>query len=766
MKKVLLFTVYILLSLSKLFAQTDCVNLDFEDGTFATWTGYTGMAGFPIVAVGFQADRHTIISQQGLDPITDNILFKRSPFGGNFSVRLGNENVGGEAESLSRQFQVTEESNSILLSYAVVFEDPGHDPTEQPKFRMEVLDANGLAINNPCFYYSVTATSNLPGFSTSNEGVLYRNWTPVAVDLTPYIGQTVTVKFTSEDCTLGGHFGYAYFDAKCGKLEVVAYDCSQDGIILSVPSGFIQYAWSTGANTSFIEVLNPQDGDEFSVVASTEAGCEVELFYTYSDSSISEAEAQITSGFCPGAASGFFQAPTGFSNYQWSNGTTEYQTFYNDLNVGDIVTVSLSGGPFCDTVLSFVVPEIDTEALQSNYISKTICAGTNELLLEAPSGFSTYQWQDNSSADTYTLTNPSLGDTVSLIAFEPGNCPQLYVYRIDFELDSNQASRIYIPICENQESVILTAQEGLIDLLWTESGSTSSTETIENPILNDTVRLQATDPYLQCPIFIDYVFQHLTPGLEDSLNITSNFCFWSDTLTLDGGDDFVTFNWTPNLGNDRFVSFTNPQVSDTIILHAINEYGCNFYRSFNFQPFPMPDSTLQTSAYCQTTQRINISAPPGYSPYSWKIDATISSDTTDSISIYLPFQGMPIEVMFFDSLGCLSYAHHVIANDSVPQIATKYQEIMPNAFSPYSQDGLNDQFVFPIEHYDSYSFKIYDRWGVLVDEQSGLQEVIRWNSNALNPKPPAGTYFYVLRIKGCNLNFTHEEKGLFYLSDD
>jgi hypothetical protein len=69
------------------------------------------------------------------------------------------------------------------------------------------------------------------------------------------------------------------------------------------------------------------------------------------------------------------------------------------------------------------------------------------------------------------------------------------------ELDSNQISRIYIPICKNQESVILTAQEGLIDLLWTESSNTATYETIDFPTVSDTISLQAIDPYLQCPVF-------------------------------------------------------------------------------------------------------------------------------------------------------------------------------------------------------------------------------------------------------------------------
>ena len=39
--------------------------------------------------------------------------------------------------------------------------------------------------------------------------VFYKNWTSVSIDLTHYIGQTVSITFQTYDCALGGHFGYA-----------------------------------------------------------------------------------------------------------------------------------------------------------------------------------------------------------------------------------------------------------------------------------------------------------------------------------------------------------------------------------------------------------------------------------------------------------------------------------------------------------------------------------------------------------------------------
>lgn len=434
MRAIFLLSTLFFLFYHPIKSQNDCDNIDFEAGTFSTWTGFTGTAGYPIVTLGLSSGRHEIISQQGLDILTNNVVFRRSPFGGSFSCKLGNSESGGNAESLSRQFDVTAENNSILLSYAVVFEDPGHEPEEQPKFRMEIFEANGQIIDNPCFYYSVTASNDLPGFVNATDEVLYRDWTPVAVDLTPYIGQTVTIKFSTEDCTLGGHFGYAYFDAKCGNLEISAYSCSGEGLVLSVPNGFINYAWSTGDTTSFIEVVAPVSGQQYTVVASTEAGCEVELFYTYNDSTIGPPNSEISSGFCSSPTAGFFTAPFGFDQYTWSNGTAGYQAFYSALVTGDTIFVELSGGPFCDTTLQFIVPFIEEVAVESEYISTTICGSPISQEFTAPGGFDTYIWGDNTTNLTFILQNPTLGDSAVLFATLAQNCPQRFVYIIDNQI--------------------------------------------------------------------------------------------------------------------------------------------------------------------------------------------------------------------------------------------------------------------------------------------------------------------------------------------
>ena len=256
----LLYLIIFLLSFHSGFTQ--CVNADFEMGNFTGWQGRRGTCcpiNTPIV--GIVPGRHTIMSGNGTDPNTCNQVPVVSPFGGNFSARLGNSNINNQAEELRYSFVVTPNSTLFTYQYAVVFEDPGHTDDEQPRFETEIR-VNGVTI--PCTQYMVTAASNLPGFQTcpgiDSQGdpifITYRNWTTVGVDLTSYVGQVATAIFRTGDCSLGGHFGYAYIDAiSCQPMELEINYCVGDtAAVLTAPPGFSSYDWSTGDTTQTITI--------------------------------------------------------------------------------------------------------------------------------------------------------------------------------------------------------------------------------------------------------------------------------------------------------------------------------------------------------------------------------------------------------------------------------------------------------------------------------------------------------------------------------
>jgi len=277
-----LLTIALSLFMTLILQAQSCYNADFELGNFTGWQGRRGdCCPITLPNNGITNGRQTIMSP-GIDPNTCGGL--STVYSGNFSARLGNDNVGAQAEGLTFTFTVTPQSTLVQYAYAVVFEDPGHTDDEQPRFNSRVRLPDGSII--ACTDYMVTAASNLSGFQScpgidaqgDPVNIAWRDWSTVTVDLTAYVGQTVTLEFETGDCSLGGHFGYAYIDAiYCSANEIdVQYCINQTTAILSAPPGFASYLWETGETTQTISV-NPALYNTLSCFLTTTTGCELTL---------------------------------------------------------------------------------------------------------------------------------------------------------------------------------------------------------------------------------------------------------------------------------------------------------------------------------------------------------------------------------------------------------------------------------------------------------------------------------------------------------
>ncbi len=244
-----------------------CPNANFSQNNFNGWQGFTGYYGNPFQTPGIVSGRHTIINPPGNDPICGGITFP--PPGGGNCMQLGNSGTGAQAEAVRYSLTVDPSNALFIYNYAVVLEDPGHAPNEQPTFNLRILDQNNNLIDPTCGEYSVFAGQPGSNFQSCGGGVTYQNWTTVGLDLSPYIGQTITLEFVTRDCSLGGHFGYAYLSASCSPLILdVTYCPGDNSALIEAPAGFANYSWSTGQsgpNVSSITIPNPQTNQQVTV---------------------------------------------------------------------------------------------------------------------------------------------------------------------------------------------------------------------------------------------------------------------------------------------------------------------------------------------------------------------------------------------------------------------------------------------------------------------------------------------------------------------
>ncbi|MES2371409.1 MAG: gliding motility-associated C-terminal domain-containing protein [Bacteroidota bacterium] len=283
-RKVFLIHACIFFSITS-FAQCP-PNIGFETGTFQNWECSIGLISAADGSIQLDptspvSNRHTIIQNSAMAAKDIYGGFPTNcPNGSGYSIQLGNSLTQRQTERVSYTFTIPADDNnySIIYNYAVVFQNPaGHASWEQPQFTANVFDVSSGGYID-CSSFAYTASSNLPGFflSTVGDKVYCKPWTPVTIKLSGYAGRTIRLEFTTNDCSKGGHFGYAYIDVNqnCSSPISGNTHCFNDTAqILTGPYGFAGYRWFNGNNLTKVldttQTLNikplPAQGTVFAV---------------------------------------------------------------------------------------------------------------------------------------------------------------------------------------------------------------------------------------------------------------------------------------------------------------------------------------------------------------------------------------------------------------------------------------------------------------------------------------------------------------------
>lgn len=278
LKNTILFV--LVLGFGALAVKAQCPN--FLDLTSNSVTAYYGYINDSVLNVGIVPGRHTLITQQGTDPMTGGQL-PLIPDGENTVIRLGNWAVGAQTESLVYTFTVDPDYPVLLLKYAVVLQDPHHEPILQPRFLIQMLDANGELLSG-CMEYNVVSSSSIPGFQLYDD-VMWRPWTTNGFDLSLYAGQTVKFKISTFDCVATAHFGYAYFTASCISNKLTVTGCNGQQVTITAPSGFESYTWNNGSHASST-TYTIQGNTVATCVINTVTGCQITHSVTFTQDTI------------------------------------------------------------------------------------------------------------------------------------------------------------------------------------------------------------------------------------------------------------------------------------------------------------------------------------------------------------------------------------------------------------------------------------------------------------------------------------------------
>ena len=383
-----------------------------------------------VIDYGYESEmsRHTVCwDKTAKDPNTNGLL-NIVPQGAIAAVRLGNWQVNAEAEAVSYKYTVDSALSILLLRYAIVLEDPDHEVDAQPRFVLEILDQNGDLIDPTCGHINFAAHAGAAGWQTVGSGysqVTFKDWSTIGLNLENYVGQQITIRLTTYDCSYSGHYGYAYFTLDCAGATLQTTSCGDNtSLTAEAPDGF-NYLWTdeNGTTLGTSKTLNVVTSDTIEYTCrltnKEEPPCWFELSvkalpqfpvadftYKYDPQDCKNRVVFTNKSYIETRYNGNVEKHYDeLAGYSWSFGDGEMSSQKNNVHIypqaGGTFTVSLTGWiaegeGACrqDTTLTITIPAIGD---QTNDIDTAICQGSYIMIGDEP----------QTDAGTYVVTKES-----------------------------------------------------------------------------------------------------------------------------------------------------------------------------------------------------------------------------------------------------------------------------------------------------------------------------------------------------------------------
>ncbi|MDA8693129.1 gliding motility-associated C-terminal domain-containing protein [Saprospiraceae bacterium] len=216
----------------------------------------------------------------------------------------------------------------------------------------------------------------------------------------------------------------------------------------------------------------------------------------------------------------------------------------------------------------------------------------------------------------------------------------------------------------------------------------------------------------------------------------------------------ITGGVAPYLTSIDGVNFEDIRVYDNltadsydVIIEDMN--GCTFQETIEIQTeSSFTISPLDTIRIDQG-QSVDIDLNLGFTAQSisWSPAEGLSCDDCESPTAS-PLSDISYTITVIDELGC-EIVTEVFVRVTEPEVIVEPISVyIPNTFSPTASDGVNNVFK-PLTSSDIEfiveSFIIYDRWGNIVHEESGILE--GWDGFINSTEAVSGVYVYTLNYR-------------------
>ena len=775
-----------------------CQDMGAENG----WSVWQAEAGANVETQGLSiavqpaptAVRFNITSGPGIDRLTPGvnpgdppITLVAPPGFGSSSIQLGQIEADGIvggcnptaqqlragcAERLTYCFTVGLLDTNFIYAYAFVMENPGdstHSLLDMPYVEFMMLDVNGDTID--CAMQRYIASDSFPGQYRCNDRRLgpvnggggggqafrdtavYKPWTVEGVNLSNYIGQTLTVVITNADCQLGGHFAHSYWDFACGSTAAVVkpscYTNAPDTLVAPAPpdpSTVYTYEWyknndTTLLGTTPVITTYTQNGDTFTVKVISPTGCNWFARYVPQHFTVSADFSFTTScGFASFSEAAFSPSAEDPINYwSWDFGpaipATSAEADPDSIYFppGNHVVTLIAGtySPGCRDTMQYVVnvPQIPV----ADFSAQDVCLGapvtfSNTSSVAAGDSITTFSWSFQSGTPaTSNALNPVVAyaapgtTTASLIVTTNKGCKDTLSQQVTVFAQPVAAFTV-ADVClgDTLRFVNQSSINSLVDTLafsWTITGATPPT----NQSLNPQVIIASPDTLPVSLIVISSsgctdtlnqeVVVHPLPAAAFSAPLV---CAGSPVAVINNssvtsGDSIVSYSWQFPGGQPSVSSVIEPTVNynvpDTFAINlvVVNEGGCRdtVVNTAIVSANPVADFTAASICFGDSLVLDNTSTifPAGDSiRYSWTFSfgSPSSSIATAPVIQFPAFGTSTISLIAYAVAGCadtlettISIHPLPVADFSAPQVCYGTPVEFTNLSAVVSGDSMS-----------------------------------------------------------------------------
>ena len=324
-------------------------------------------------------------------------------------------------------------------------------------------------------------------------------------------------------------------------------------------------------------------------------------------------------------------ATAGFTTYNWSTGVSGSGNAVT-VSAPGTYTVTVTNASGCTavkslTVSSFASPNVSVTGPGS------LCSGVNATLT-LNSSFSSYLWNDNSTASSLAIINPG---TYSVTVTDNNGCSATTSKTIAAAAPLNPTFSPFGKICGNGS--VLLSLTGIFDTYsWSNGLGNGAAVTVNS---GQSYSVTVSNTATGCTAVATATVQQFP---NPTVDITGNlmFCFGGIGTTLSASPaNFANYQWS----NGSVSPSTTVTLAQNYSLTVTDINGCSASVSKLTSYFPSPTPSITGSTSICAGSSTTLDAGPGFNSYLWSTGATGQTITTNQPGF--------VSVSVTDSKGCI-----------------------------------------------------------------------------------------------------------------